>query len=144
MVPRIAFHCKGSIPFHFVVLQRMVKYFQMTNNWKIAVIFLLECNGINFHDIHALCYEINAGKLFFHHSLIELWVGGLFFNSSGYDMCVHVRSFYGGINSWGVCYLPSSRGTFHSCLIRRVKIKGCYLSNVAGGLLWVGELGENA
>lgn len=43
----------------------------MTNNWKIGVIFLLECNGINFHDIHALCYEINAGKLFFHHSLID-------------------------------------------------------------------------
>lgn len=59
------------IPFHFVVLQRMVKYFQMTNNWKIGDIFHLECNGINFNDIHALCYEINEGKLFFHHSLIE-------------------------------------------------------------------------
>jgi len=71
MVPHIAFHWKGSISFHFVVLQRMVKYFQMTNNWKIGVIFHLECNGINFPDIHALCYEINAGKLFFHQSFRE-------------------------------------------------------------------------
>ncbi len=88
MVPLIAFDCEGSISFHFVVLQRMVKYFQMTNNWKIGVIFHLECNGINFHDIHTLCYEINEGKLFFspfpHRAirrgkafLQQLWVNGV-------------------------------------------------------------------
>ncbi len=66
----------------------MVKYFQMTNNWKIGVIFHLECNGINFHDIHTLCYEINEGKLFFspfpHRAirrgkafLQQLWVNGV-------------------------------------------------------------------
>lgn len=62
MVPLNAFDCEGSIPSHFVVLHRMVKYFQMANNWKIGVIFHLECNDINFHDIHTLCYEINEGK----------------------------------------------------------------------------------
>lgn len=73
----------------------------MTNNWKIGVIFLLECNGINFHDIHALCYEINAGKLFFHHSLIELSgrgrEGGFSSTAPGTGCVCTYAAFMGGL-----------------------------------------------
>lgn len=73
----------------------MVKYFQMTNNWKIGVIFHLECNGINFHDIHALlCFEINAGKLFF--SPFTQREGGAFIQQLRvWGVCAHMQLLWG-------------------------------------------------